>query len=128
MRLNLEQFIMKYFAEDFTKPIIQQRGFQKVLEIRASFGNNTKMLLSNDKVELTIIDPCLDLDLAAAFGDRVKLEKGLSLEVLPKLTEPFDCVFVDGDHNWYTVINELTLIEKNGLLSEDGVIFVHDVA
>lgn len=118
---------MKYFADDYTKPIVRQRGIRKVLEIGASFGANTELLLSLDGVDLTIIDPCIDLDLVQEFGSRVSVRKGLSLDVLPTLTEPFDCIFVDGDHNWYTVINELRLIERHGLISENGIIFLHDV-
>ena len=125
---STEVAVMKYFADDTTKPVILQRGLKKILEIGASFGSNTKMLLSIEGIKLTIIDPCLDLDLAAEFGERVTVRQGLSLDVLPTLIEQFDCIFVDGDHNWYTVFNELSLIEQKGLLQPDGVIFLHDVS
>jgi hypothetical protein len=34
---------------------------------------------------------------------------------------------IDGDHNWYTVFNELAIIEQKGLLNDGGAIFLHDV-
>ena len=46
----------------------------------------------------------------------------------PKIKTTFDCIIIDGDHNWYTVFNELTIIEKRNLLKEGGTIFFHDIA
>ena len=46
--------------------------------------------------------------------DNIKHLKGQSLKILPNLKN-FDAVFIDGDPNWYTVFNELTLIKKNNL-------------
>jgi hypothetical protein len=39
----------------------------------------------------------------------------------------YDCILIDGDHNWYTVFNELRLIRERGLLRRGGMIFFHDV-
>jgi len=39
----------------------------------------------------------------------------------------YDCILIDGDHNWYTVFNELNLIRQRALLRPGGVIFFHDV-
>jgi len=55
------------------------------------------------------------------------VKKGISLEVLPKLTSPFDCILIDGDHNWYTVYHELNVIREKNLLRTGGLIFFHDV-
>ncbi len=118
---------MRFFADDTTKPLLKERGCTRVLEIGASFGRNTEMILGLEGIQLTIIDPCIDLDLAAQFGEKVKVHKGLSLDVLPTITDTFDCIFVDGDHNWYTVFHELQLIEQHRLLNKDGIIFLHDV-
>lgn len=52
--------------------------------------------------------------------------KALSLTFLAGCEAQFDAVFIDGDHNYYTVINELTLLAP--LMARDGVIFVHDIA
>ncbi|HEY0407308.1 MAG TPA: class I SAM-dependent methyltransferase, partial [Pyrinomonadaceae bacterium] len=58
---------------------------------------------------------------------RVKIHQGISLDVLPTLTDPFDCILIDGDHNWYTVYHELKIIEERGLQKAGGAIFFHDV-
>jgi len=79
---------------------------------------------------VTVIDPCIDANLQEKYHalKNVSVRKGLSLEVLPKLTEQFDCILIDGDHNWYTVFNELRLIEERNLLRNGGAIFLHDVS
>lgn len=52
--------------------------------------------------------------------------KSLSLNYLEHCNEVFDVVFIDGDHNYYTVLNELKLISK--VLTDKGCIFIHDTA
>ena len=76
-----------------------------------------------------MVDPCLDADLSQKYRDnkRISLCQGLSLDVLGRISKQFDCILIDGDHNWYTVYNELKLIEERGLLAEGGTIFFHDV-
>src|ERR1039457_6819312 len=53
--------------------------------------------------------------------------EGISLEVLPELSDAFDCVLIDGDHNWYTVFHELNVISDRDLLKPGGMVFFHDV-
>jgi hypothetical protein len=71
----------------------------------------------------------LDTDLATKYANdaRVKVQKSNSLDALPQLTGVYDCILIDGDHNWYTVFNELRLIRQRGLLRKGGMIFFHDV-
>lgn len=120
---------MHFFASKFIKPFICQNRYRRICEIGASTGENTGKILEMAGVSLTIIDPCLDADLISRYGgdQRVALHKGISLDVLTELSEPFDCFLIDGDHNWYTVYNELRIIEERGLLKDGGAIFFHDV-
>ena len=53
-------------------------------------------------------------------------EKNTSLAYLFKCSKNFDVVFVDGDHNYYTVLHELRLL--SGLLNSGGLIFIHDIS
>jgi hypothetical protein len=78
---------------------------------------------------VTIVDPCMDVDLIAKYEstDRVEIAKGLSLDVLPSLQKVYDCIMIDGDHNWYTVYHELKSIHQHGILRPGGTIFFHDV-
>jgi len=121
---------MIFFADTVVKPYIASSGYRRVCEIGASLGLTTDKLLELDSVSVDIIDPCLDADLCEKYEgqERVRVHKGISLEVLQRLSGPFDCILIDGDHNWYTVYNELRMIEERGLLRRGGTIFFHDVS
>jgi hypothetical protein len=120
---------VKYFADTLVKPYIFKSGYRRICEIGASFGENTDKLLEIGFVEITIIDPCMDLDLSEKYRNekRVRVFRGLSLETLSKISGAFDCILIDGDHNWYSVYNELMIIQARGLLRNGGTIFFHDV-
>jgi hypothetical protein len=107
-----------------------------VVEVGVSRGTTTRLALSiTDQWDTTVhaIDPApgddFDVEaLQAAHGERLVFHKGLSLEVLPKIRDA-DAVLIDGDHNWYTVYNELTTIAR--VAAEEGRPFpltlMHDV-
>ncbi len=120
---------MDKFAAHFILPLAWRRGWTSVCEIGASTGATTDELLRLPIRSYIIIDPCFDEDLAQKYaGDaRVAVQKSNSLDGLPKVAGPCDCILIDGDHNWYTVINELRLIRKRGLLRAGGMIFFHDI-
>lgn len=123
---------MQYFWEWAVKPMLYYKRARKILEIGASLGHNTyKILKSFPDAKITVIDPCLDLDLdlAAVFEHqpRVSICKGNSLDMLPVLSDAYDAILIDGDHNYYTVYNELKLIAERNLLAPNGVIFLHDI-
>jgi hypothetical protein len=122
------------FVRRFIVPLGRKYQWKSVCEIGASTGRSTTRMLSLPIVNYTIIDPCLDEDLPPRFfGDqRVNVIKRNSLDALTScdlktLGAPFDCILIDGDHNWYTVFNELHLIHERDLLRSGGYIFFHDV-
>ncbi|HEV2864293.1 MAG TPA: class I SAM-dependent methyltransferase [Pyrinomonadaceae bacterium] len=121
---------MIFFADTVVKPYIAANGYRRVCVIGASFGLTTDKLLELDSVSVDIIDPCLGADLRMKYRDdeRVQVHKGISLEILQRISGPFDCILIDGDHNWYTVYNERRTIEERGLLRQGGTIFFHDVS
>lgn len=121
---------MQYFFDKIIKPCIIENQYSNICEIGSSDGGNVDKLLTFDPASILIIDPCMDVDLVSKYKDikRVKVFKGLSLDVLPDLSEKFDCILIDGDHNWYTVFSELMFIEGRDLLKENGTIFLHDVS
>ena len=121
---------MKYFFERIVKPFIIESHYYNILEIGAEYGYNTDKLISNASTNLTIIDPCIAFDLEAKYKGKtqIKVLKGLSLNFLPKISGPFDSILIDGDHNWYTVFNELKIIAERNLIKEGGAIFFHDVS
>jgi hypothetical protein len=120
---------MKFWAHKVISRYFHDFQYRSVCEIGSSKGEATDILLKESNVHLTIIDPCFDTDLVAKYknNSRVKVYKGLSLEVLLRLSEKFDSILIDGDHNWYSVFNELKVINERGLLADGGTIFFHDV-
>jgi len=120
---------MQQLVRDWTVPLARKRGWKRFCEIGASFGLTSDEILKLPDISYTIVDPCFDADLALKYaGDaRVTVKKSISLDALPNLGGVYDCILIDGDHNWYTVFNELRLIRERGLLRKGGMIFFHDV-
>lgn len=120
---------MLKFAHHFILPLARKHRWTSFCEIGASRGRTADEMLALPSASFTIIDPCFDLDLVAKYsGDaRVEVRKGTSLDILPLLLSAFDCILIDGDHNWYTVYHELALIRAHDLLKRGGMIFLHDV-
>lgn len=121
---------MHYFVNRVIKRYIASNGYGSVCEVGVSRGEAADELLElQPPIDLSLVDPCLDVDLCGKYAgvSNVHVLKGLSLDVLTCLERKFDCIMLDGDHNWYTVISELRVIERRGLLNEGGTIFLHDV-
>lgn len=120
---------MHNFIKPFVAPVLKRRGWNRLCEIGSREGEATDILRGIPNLEVTVVDPCLDCDLRQKFADNssIDMRKGLSLDVLQVLGEPFNCILIDGDHNWYTVYNELRLISERNLLMAGGIIFLHDV-
>ena len=118
------------WIEAVVAPHIVGSNYKSVAEIGSSTGAASDRLLELTNVNIAIIDPCLDVDLKTKYlpESRVRVLKGFSHDVLPTVNEKFDCILIDGDHNWYTVFNELEIIHNKKLLSPGGTIFFHDVA
>lgn len=125
----VEVYTVHNFIKLFVVPLMKSRGWSRICEVGAYRGEGTNLLKGIPHLNATVIDPCLDANLQQKFSDNssVDMRKGLSLEVLPKLNQQFDCILIDGDHNWYTVYNELKLIAEKDLLRKGGIIFLHDV-
>ena len=120
---------MQQFMRHFIIPLVKKRSWMSFCEIGASTGLSTDEILSLPISSYTIVDPCLDADLALKYSSdvRVSVNQSNSLDALPNLVGAYDTIFIDGDHNWYTVFNELLLIQQRALLRPGGMIFFHDV-
>ena len=105
-----------------------------MIEVGASTGALTAKLLDwavEHDAPVHSIDPRPQFDVAAwrkDYGKRFVFHKGRSLNVLGRITN-VDVAFVDGDHNWYTVIHELRLLERTALAQEalPPLVALHDV-
>jgi hypothetical protein len=105
-----------------------------VVEIGALRGDTTMSLLESlgAGTRLHVIDPVPQFDPAEheqRFRGQYIFHRDTSLRVLPNL-EPVDIALIDGDHNWFTVYNELRLLESKAHASDrPAPLFVlHDVS
>lgn len=123
------------FWSPILKPVLDTIQAKTIVEVGAAEGHNTANLLKHygsQSAYLHIIDPqplFHEKNFRKKFGDTFEIHRDLSLNVLPKLGQ-YDLIILDGDHNWYTVFNELKQIEaahQDNLLTYP-VIFLHDVA
>ena len=126
---------MNRFWNKLILPLFNEFKPKCIVEIGCFRGDNTRNILEycsiNDS-KLIAIDPDPDPifnpnKFKDQFGNRFEYFKELSLERLP-LLEDYDAVLIDGDHNWYTVYNELKIIEKNYFNDNFPLIILHDVS
>src|SRR4051812_4631958 len=121
------------FWETVIAPVLDASGARRIVEIGALRGENTVLMLEHlgAECELHVIDPLPAFDPAeheSAFPGRYVFHRDISHNVLPALP-PMDAALIDGDHNWYTVVNELRMLAK--VSREAGgpcpVMVLHDV-
>jgi hypothetical protein len=119
---------MWQFWDSAIQPLLSASRPVTVVEIGAAEGHNTRRLAewcaSNGAV-LHSIDPKAAFDvepLERAFPQAFVMHRALSLEVLPGLAG-IDAVLIDGDHNWYTVIEELRVLRG----SRWPLVLLHDI-
>jgi hypothetical protein len=119
-----------WFWEFATKPLLQAYAPTRLVEVGAWTGRTTEQVLRfahETGGELHVIDPAPRFDVddfESRFPGAMRLHRGLSLDILPTL-DP-DAVLIDGDHNWYTVYNELRALERPE--RPYPLIILHDVS
>jgi SAM-dependent methyltransferase len=122
------------FHHAVIRPEILSRWRPSVLEIGVLNGGHTRLLLGAATLRLgalVSIDPTPGVAIATLmrFHPLGRIVQDISLKALTGLVHQkvaFDIVIVDGDHNYYTVLNELRLVAK--ILSPNGVVYLHDLA
>ena len=124
---------MNRFWETIILPIFEEINPQVIVEIGADYGLNTCNILKycvNHNSKLISIDPQPKFNVShvkGQFGDKFQMIEDLSLNYISEI-ESCDIVLIDGDHNWYTVYNELKLLEKKFTLQDFPLIILHDVS
>jgi len=119
------------FFESTIRPLLDEiRPLRTVVEVGAEAGQHTNRLLPYLRARgahLHVIDPVPRFEVQRyneTFQSCSTLHVGLSHDVLPSIEEP-DVVMLDGDHNWYTVIEELRILDRR--CTEWPVTFTHDI-
>jgi hypothetical protein len=112
-------------------PVLAAASPRSVVEVGSYAGDVTRILLdwsrgSGARIVSIDPDPQESLERLVRENPSLKLVRASSHEALASL-EPADAVIIDGDHNYYTVTEELRLIEENA--GGDGLplIICHDV-
>ena len=126
---------MHRFWTLFSGPIVETAKPRRLMEIGAEFGWNTRNILEwcrRTGARADIIDPVALpslRDVLAAYVGLHTYHQSKSLEVLERLDMP-DLLFLDGDHNWRTVFNELTQIFTRARRSHVSppIVIAHDCA
>jgi caffeoyl-CoA O-methyltransferase len=114
-------------------------GAQKVLEIGAAIGYSVIHLaralpptglvvtIEPDDVMIQLTEEFLT---QAGLRERVRIERGLALEVMPRLGETFDLVYLDALKEEYTAYLDLALpmLRTGGIIIADNVLWGGQVA
>ena len=121
------------FWEIAIAPVLDAVRPRTVIEIGALRGETTTLMLERlgADAELHVIDPTPEFDPAEherAFPGRYIFHRDISHNVLPHLA-PADVALIDGDHNWYTVYHELTMLSATARNGGQPlpVLLMHDV-
>ncbi len=125
---------MHMFWDLIISPLLELFKPKRIIEIGSEDGKNTEQILHyciNNNAVLYAIDPMPLFDYLAwreKYDKHLIFYKTLSHQALPFIKD-MDLVLIDGDHNWYTVFNELKLIEKNTFESRTvfPLVLIHDV-
>ncbi len=120
---------MDMFWQRVVNPVLSAAKPRTVVEVGAETGANTVQLLrwlSTRRGVVHSIDPEPLFDVGQyerAYPKAFVMHQALSLEALPLIKDP-DAALLDGDHNWYTVISELRILER---ARKWPITFLHDV-
>jgi hypothetical protein len=118
------------------RPLLEALEPRVIVEVGMFTGETTAKLLEFASERGAVVHgvdpietPRFDLEgFRERYGGRFVFHNEPSLEALPKLHDA-DAVLIDGDHNWYTVYNELTALAR--VAAEDQRPFpltlMHDV-
>ena len=112
-------------------PCMDAAGARSVAEIGALAGDLTGVLVAwaeRAGARVTAVDPAPQDGLVALARahDALELIAETSLEALARMPLP-DVLIVDGDHNYYTVSEELRLVDERAAGGALPLLFFHDV-
>ena len=125
---------MHWFLRLLINPLLDALSARVIVEVGADLGRVTVSLLTWAEAHDAVVhaidpDPALSVDrLLAEHDGRFYFHRARSLDTLEGIAG-VDLALIDGDHNWYTVNNELRALEHRAL--DDGreppMILVHEI-
>jgi len=114
------------------EPIFNNIKPKKIIEIGSNYGINTKNIINycheNNGFLVTIdSNPKFNLEqLKKEYPNLFNFMKNDNLNSLKSLNN-YDLILIDDDPNWYTVYNELKIIEKKFNENEFPIILLHNI-
>ena len=111
---------------------LEAAGVRSIVEVGAYAGDLTRVLVEWAEpagARVAAVDPSPQEGLVALARERPELEliRETSLAALPALPELPDAMVIDGDHNHYTVSEELRLVGERAPGAELPLLLFHDV-
>jgi Methyltransferase domain len=111
--------------------VLDAAAVKSIAEVGAYAGDLTRVLVSwaaGAEARVQAIDPAPQpgLEQLAAEHPELELIRRTSLDALPSIPLP-DAVVIDGDHNYYTVSEELRLIGERAATGALPLLLFHDV-
>lgn len=112
-------------------PCLDAAGARSVVEVGAFAGDLTRVLLdwaADAGARVAAVDPAPQDGLVALDAEHPELEliRATSLEALGTIPVP-DAVVIDGDHNYFTVREELRVLGERAPGAELPLLLFHDV-
>ncbi|RLA84541.1 MAG: hypothetical protein DRG78_01185 [Epsilonproteobacteria bacterium] len=113
----------------FLRELVEIINPKSVCEIGSERGLTSQLLgqVFKNIEKLHIVDPFINKELKENKPDNMILHEEISLEFLKKELE-VELYLIDGDHNYYTVKNELLGVQKNRNNKQKTFILMHDVS
>jgi hypothetical protein len=116
---------------ELIRPCLDAAGVTSIAEVGAFAGDLTRVLVdwaAGAGASVMAIDPSPQPGLEALAQEHPELElvRETSLAALPTIPMP-DAIVIDGDHNYYTVSEELRLIGERAPAAELPLLLFHDV-
>ena len=106
-------------------------GAKTVVEVGAFHGKSTNQMLEwaqGRRAKVVAIDPAPQPDLREIAAERPELDliEATSHQALPELTGA-DAIIIDGDHNYFTLSEELRLIAERTPDAQMPLLMLHDI-
>jgi hypothetical protein len=118
-------------VSDLLFPVLDAASARTVLEIGAYKGELTAVLLdwaAGSGARISAIDPAPEPELEALAGRHPELElvRETSHDALAHVRLP-DALIIDGDHNYWTLSEELRLVDERAPGAELPLLLFHDL-
>jgi hypothetical protein len=116
---------------ELIRPCLDAAGVTSIAEVGAFAGDLTRVLVDwagQADASVMAIDPSPQPGLVALARESLELElvRETSLAALPNIPMP-DAIVIDGDHNYYTVSEELRLIGARAPGAKLPLLLFHDL-